>query len=237
MRDLDYQVVSWLNQFAHRSQYFDEFVWLISSNYVLKTALFIALLTWQWFLDDEHTTHRRVRLMFGLIASWAAVLITRVISITFPFQERPLRNPDLHFVLPYSVRPDAIGGWSSFPSDNATLWFGMVACIFLASRRAGFVAFCHATLVIAFGRIYLGLHYPTDILIGALIGMGAVALVNIESLKAAVTRIPLHWLQHKPQAFYAVFFFLVFLTATTFEPLYPLAHAAVSVARKLSLGL
>ncbi len=235
MRDLDYQFVSWLNQFAHRSQHFDELVFLISSNYVLKTALFIALLTWQCFEEDEGTTERRARLMFGLIASWTAVLFTRVISMTAPFQERPLRNPDLHLVLPYPVRPDAISGWSSFPSDNATLWFGMVACIFLVSRRAGFIALIHALIVVAFARMYLGYHYPTDILAGALIGVGTVSLFHVHVLRAAVTRVPIHWLQSQPQSFYAAFIFLLCLTATTFEPLYPLAHAAVAVVKKLPL--
>ena len=236
MRDPDYQIISWLNRFAHRSEYFDELVRLVSSNYVLKTGLVIVLLTWLWFLEDENTAERRTRLVFGLIASWTAVLFARILSLTVPFRERPLRNPDLHFVLPYSGDRDAILGWSSFPSDNATLWFGLAACIFLVSRRAGFLAFFHALLVVAFSRVYLGWHYPTDILVGALIGVGTVSLVHIPLLRTVVTRAPIRWLQNQPQAFYAVFIFLICLTAATFEPLYPLAHVAIMVARKLSFN-
>ena len=234
---IDHQIISWLNGFAARSWAFDELVHLIGHNYLLKTTLFTILLAWAWFRDDENSTDRRTRLVFGLIASWTAVLIARILSFTLPFRERPLRNPDLHFVLPYSMDRESALSWSSFPSDNATLWFGIAACLFLVSRRAGVLAFCHALLVVAFARIYMGYHYPTDILAGALIGIGTVSLVHIPRLKTVVTRTPIRWLQYHPQSFYAVFFLLLFLTATTFEPLYPLAHDALVLTRKLLMQL
>jgi undecaprenyl-diphosphatase len=235
MNLIDHEIVCWLNNFAARSEYFDESVLLISHNYLLKTGLFTVLLAWLWFREDDRSADRRTRLVFGLVASWMAVLVARILSFAVPFSERPLRNSDLQFVLPYSMHRDAILGWSSFPSDNAALYFGIAACIFLVSRRAGILAFCHALLVVAFARIYLGYHYPSDILAGALIGIGAVSLIQVPRLKVFVTRMPIHWLQYHPQRFYAAFFLLIFLTATTFEPLYPLVHIAkVLTARWLA---
>jgi hypothetical protein len=78
MEIVDHQIIAWLNRFAHRSEDFDELVRLISANYLLKTGLFIVLLAWLWFREDENTTDRRTRLVFGLIASWTAVLLGTV---------------------------------------------------------------------------------------------------------------------------------------------------------------
>jgi len=58
---------------------------LLGSNYVLKTGLFIVLLIWLWFLEDENATERRTHLLFGRIAFWTAVLFARILSLMVPF--------------------------------------------------------------------------------------------------------------------------------------------------------
>jgi undecaprenyl-diphosphatase len=229
MNPFDAQIIAFLNQFAHRSPAFDELVRAIGSNYVLKTGLIMTLIYWLWFREDEKGSNHRETLVFGLTASCLAVFAARVLSFVLPFRERPLRNPDLHFVLPHSVGLKAIEGWSSFPSDNACLFFGVATCLFLVSRRAGILAFAHTMLVVAFARVYLGYHYPTDILGGAAIGVGAVSLIHIPSVRSATTHYPMQWLRTHPQSFQTALCALVFLIATTFEPLYPLAHVAVAV--------
>ncbi|MGE5247796.1 MAG: phosphatase PAP2 family protein, partial [Verrucomicrobiota bacterium] len=203
MNPFDRTIIAFLNRLAGRSWSADELVHQLSSNYLLKTALLSALLYWTWFRrnDDGRRRDRRATLVFGLVASCAAVIVTRILSFALPFRERPLRAPGLHFVVPLSVSSHAINAWSAFPSDNATLFFGVALTIFLVSRRAGIVAFCHVLLVVAFARVYLGYHYPTDILGGAALGMGAVALGFMPRVKSAVTAAPMRWLDRNPQAF------------------------------------
>jgi undecaprenyl-diphosphatase len=228
----DQQIVSFFNQYAHRSLAFDEFVTLVSDNYVLKTGVITVLLYWAWFKETDHPDEHRATVIFGLVASCAAVLLVRLLTLTLPFRERPLRNPDLHFVLPYSIKPSALLGWSSFPSDNAVLFFGVSTCLWLISRRVGLVAFCHTCLIITLPRIYRGFHYPTDILAGALIGVGAVALIKVPGLKAAVTRRPMAWLQRHPAAFQAALCFLILLIAQTFYPFYSMAAYLIELAQE-----
>lgn len=226
MNPFDHAVIVFVNRLAGRSWSVDELIYQLASNYLLKTGVLVALLCWTWFRrdDDGRQRERRTTLVFGLLASCVAVGLTRILSFVLPFRDRPLRAPNLHFVLPLSIDRGAINGWSAFPSDNATLFFGIALAIFLVSRRAGILAFCHTLVVVAFARVYLGYHYPTDILGGAAIGMGAVALARIAPLRAAVTRAPMRWLDRNPQAFHTAFCLLVFFIGTTFEPLYPLAH-------------
>jgi undecaprenyl-diphosphatase len=237
MNPFDAGVIGLVNQLAHRSRAFDLFVREMAGNHLLKTGLIMTLLYWVWFREDEETDARRETLAFGLVASCAAVLVARILAFTLPFRERPLRNPDLHFVLPYSVGANAVFGWSAFPSDNAALFFGVAFCIVLVSRRAGILALCHTTLVVAFARVYLGYHHPTDVLAGAALGIGAVSLGRIPAVRGAVTRIPMRWLRTQPQRCHTAVCTLVFLIATTFEPLYPLAHTGLVVASAIASDL
>jgi undecaprenyl-diphosphatase len=231
MLALDTSIVTFLNRFAGHSPTFDQFVWLAANNYILKTGVITALLLGTWFRRNEGRDDHRATMIFGLVASSSALLFARLLAVAVPFRERPLRNPDLHFVLPASTSTHTLIGWSAFPSDTATLFFGVAACLFLVSRRAGLLAFGHTVLVVGLARVYLGIHYPTDILAGALLGIGAVSLIHVPGLKAALTRAPMRWLRDRPQASQTALCLLIFLVGTTFEPAYQLGQFVVGVAK------
>ena len=60
---------------------------------------------------------------------------------------------------------------SSFPSTHSAWAFAGATAIFLRHKKAGIAAYV-AAILIGFSRLYLFLHFPTDVLIGA--GMGVV---------------------------------------------------------------
>ena len=220
MNPFDHAIIAFLNQFAQKSWTFDTAVNLFAHNDILKTGIFTGLLFWAWFREGDRQVRDRATLVFGLLASGAGLVLARLLAVSLPFRERPLRNPDLHFVIPHSINSHTVFGWSSFPSDNATLFFGLATCLFLVSRRMGLLAFAHACLVAAFARVYLGLHYPTDILGGALIGTGAVLLIQVPAIRRAATRWPLRWLEEHPRSFNTAFCMLVLCIGSTFIPLW-----------------
>lgn len=59
---------------------------------------------------------------------------------------------------------------SSFPSTHSAWAFGGATAIFLNHKRAG-LAFLFAAALIAFSRLYLFLHFPTDVLAGIVLGV------------------------------------------------------------------
>ncbi|MGH6654764.1 MAG: phosphatase PAP2 family protein [Actinocrinis sp.] len=63
----------------------------------------------------------------------------------------------------------------SFPSNHSALAGALVVGIFLFSRKLGLIGLALA-LAEGFSRIYLGVHYPHDVLVGLLLGAGVTAI-------------------------------------------------------------
>ena len=59
----------------------------------------------------------------------------------------------------------------SFPSSHTATCFAMATAIYLFHKRLGVVAYVYASLV-AFSRMYLYVHYPSDIIGGIALGIG-----------------------------------------------------------------
>ena len=59
---------------------------------------------------------------------------------------------------------------SSFPSTHSAWAFAAATAIFMKYKKAGIAAFVVAALI-AFSRMYMFLHYPTDVLCGIVFGI------------------------------------------------------------------
>jgi undecaprenyl-diphosphatase len=102
----------------------------------------------------------------GLAAAAAGLLANQVVAQIWhrprPYQDHPLG------VLPLlSASHDP-----SFPSDHATAAFAIAFGILFVTRRTGWWFLAWASLI-ALSRVFAGMHYPTDVLAGGAVGLGA----------------------------------------------------------------
>ncbi|GAY08467.1 putative integral membrane protein [Pseudonocardia sp. N23] len=77
--------------------------------------------------------------------------------------------PDAQVLLPCSTD-------YSMPSDHAVIAGALVVGLWILQRRLGVVAAVLA-LLLAFSRVYVGVHYPTDVAVGLLFGAAVAAAV------------------------------------------------------------
>ena len=108
--------------------------------------------------------------------------------------------------------------WSSFPSDHAALFFLLTVCLFSVSRILGSIALADTIFLICLPRVVLGVHYPTDIVCGAFIGIAAGYLVLWKRVRVPISKPMLQWMNAHPPSFYASAFLVTFLFAQVFWP-------------------
>ncbi|MFL5846433.1 MAG: phosphatase PAP2 family protein [Solirubrobacteraceae bacterium] len=129
---------------------------------------------------------RRAALHAGLLAGASAagallvaVVLAKLVDRPRPFVADPGR---IHLLVKHAGDP-------GFPSDHATAAFAIATALFLCDRRAGLVALL-AALLLAVDRVAVGVHYPADVLAGAVLGAAvAIAVHRLTPLAAGwVTR-------------------------------------------------
>ena len=106
--------------------------------------------------------------------------------------------------------------WSSFPSDHATMFFALATGIWFLSRPLGLASMVHVAIVICLPRVYLGLHYPTDVLAGALIGVGVAWFICGPRFRP-FWGWGLRCMERYPAGFYAAAYLLTFEMASMFD--------------------
>ncbi len=117
----------------------------------------------------------------GAILAAALVIDLLVCNVAVKPLVARLRPCDINTAMEYLIeRPH---GWS-FPSGHTAASFASVAALYLGKVRA-WPAFAALAAAIAFSRLYLYVHFPTDVLGGIVIGSacGAAGYALVRALE------------------------------------------------------
>lgn len=160
--NLDYIIFQAINNFAGQWVWLDKLGIFLAAY--LQYALLVFLLTFL-FIGCNAAQKNQNRLMVGLAFLSAAVsrlFFCEVIKLLVN-RSRPFEIDEVNQLLIY-------GGGQSFPSGHAAFFFGLAAAVYLFNKKLGWL-FLSGAALISLARVFAGVHYPLDILAGALVGI------------------------------------------------------------------
>lgn len=171
---MDYELFQSINGLAGRSQLLDRIMiaTAVYSPVVYALALAALWLTWQ---------HRnQVCALVAGVSAVAALGLGQLVGAALP-RERPYLTHHVTQLISHS--PD-----TSFPSDHATLAFAVAVAVYRYNRRAG-IALLFFGALLAFARVFVGAHYPGDVVGGAALGAVTSAVILMVARRREVAEL------------------------------------------------
>lgn len=153
MEDTNHALFLWLNAPEHPST-MPLAVAIFFAEYAILALP--AIIGFGWLRGSEHT--RKV-LLEATASGLAGLLINQIIGLVWQ-HPRPFMIGLGHTLIPHAAD-------SSFPSDHLTLlWAVAFSFLMYRSPRMAGLALALLGLPVAWSRIYLGVHFPLD-MVGA----------------------------------------------------------------------
>lgn len=167
---MDQALFQLVNGLAGRVPLLDSGMRLLVNDYFVPTTLFL-LLIYFWFegrtMADRELNQRAV--IRVIVAYLVANVIVKACNLVY-FRPRPFSTQEVHLLF---YRPSD----SSLPSNPAAVGFAFAAAVWQRDRNLGAVMGLLASLF-SIARVYCGVHYPLDVVSGALIGVFAAHLTS-----------------------------------------------------------
>lgn len=173
MSAFDNHVFLWISGLAGKFGPLDWAASHLANDYFLPAT--IALIAFAlWFSGDTPEARRRNQwaFIYGVVGVGFSALAVMIMNHYYfrprPYVAFPKILPEVDRLF---YRPTV----SSFPSYPAALTFAFAFGVWLRNKKVGLVLF-GLSVVMGLARIYVGVHYPLDILGGAAIGIAVTYL-------------------------------------------------------------
>jgi membrane-associated phospholipid phosphatase len=207
----------------------------MEANYLFQGGIFLAAYWYVWFRPGQDLDNRRRSVIAVLTGTLLALIAERVVSVIVPFRVRPMFDPSVgHPAYSITLSPN-FEAWSAFPSGHATYFFALAFGLAYLLRRFTIPIMLYTAGWICLPRMYLGVHYASDIVAGAAIGIGTVwCSLRNEWLHSVVAGRALAWMETKPDWFYSAAFLVSFEMAFMFDDIRRVGHTVLHAAGLVS---
>lgn len=200
-------------------------------DFRLKGVLFSATFGALWFQRTKFQSERRETLLLTLLAVVLSIVAARALADLLPFRERPMFATGTGYRPPLIQANHMFENWSSFPSDTAAYIFAITTGFYLVSRWCGLLWAIFGVLALT-ARVYFGIHFPSDVIVGGLIGIVVTIAINCRAMRTRVGSKILSFEQRAPSIFYGLLLAylvevssLFIFTRYTLEAMFDLLHS------------
>lgn len=172
LEELDRIIVLSVN--GWNTPWLDEVMWYISAKWTWIPMYFILLyLAWKKLITKELILFIGCVVLVVLISDQIALHAFKNVFLRYRPSHNTLLEPHLHF---YQIRAGEYyqGGQYGFISSHASNFFGIAVFVGLALKewyRRMLPCLIGIACLVSFSRLYLGVHYLSDLLVGALVGV------------------------------------------------------------------
>jgi membrane-associated phospholipid phosphatase len=232
IQNIDLHVYYWLSRF-HGSLILDNIATHQEANTFFKSAILIATYWYFWFREGRERQQRRATILSIFAGTLVGLIATRLIASLAPFRIRPFYDSSVHHQALAVPLPNDFMSWSSFPSDHAAYLCALGFGLILLSRRLTIPVGLFLAGWVCFPRLYLGIHYLSDMVVGAALGIGAVwAAQHLKFVNSRVSQPVLAFADARPQIFFMVAYLTMYEMGSLFwdirEPMHAVMHIAGS---------
>ena len=160
----DEQLFEWINGFVGTWTWLDNTMKVLVSDFFLPVLIAGAALA-LWFTGRSlaERLQNQMGFVYAAVGAGFANLFIRLFNQGLD-RDRPFLTLEDVNVLFYEPTDP------SFPSNAAAYAFAMAAGVWLANRPMG-ILIGVAALLFSFARVYAGMHFPLDVVGGALFGI------------------------------------------------------------------
>lgn len=173
LRPYDLQLLVAANHITGNSPAIRVIVYGVAELLIFLFPLILYLL---WRMPEARGRHHAARkaVIIALMASIMAIAFKTAISVVY-LRPRPfVSHPELQY---FHLGIDS----QSFPSGHAMVAFAIALSLYLSGFRKLGGWLLVFSLLISLGRVFAGVHYPTDVLGGVIIGSGIALYLHREA--------------------------------------------------------
>lgn len=188
MDALDTRLFFEINQFAGQYRWLDG-IFVFAAQY--SPILLATYLTWQYFAGKRIIQTRKM-IWLSFLSFIVAEIMAKVVGLFYSHPQPFARLLGVHRLIPHAVD-------NAFPSDHSLLLFSIMMVFFLVKRGHYRWGYLFISTIVAFSRVWVGVHSPIDVLGGAVIGIASGFFVQwlndqLKEISILTSRLSLYFL-------------------------------------------
>ena len=160
----DIKIFETINGLANQSKILD-LLGIFFAEYL--SYILVLFLLYFLFWPKKDRIKNRAMVLVSLAAAIIARFVVKTIIIFFYERPRPYVNLSLAHKL---ISVSSSENFQSFPSGHAMFFFALSTVIYCFNKKLG-IFFLICSTIISIARIFAGIHWPSDILGGAVLGI------------------------------------------------------------------